>query len=321
VSELNVDFRGLMKAEQGLTTGASLTNDDAPDIYLTNNPGPADPTTRAYERASGKLTLTNPLQDKNGNVGDTDTLAQAMANPQEQQILHMLTVDPNRTPTYTLFANPDYYVTTGSTTSVCATGTTPQTACVTQPGSFAWNHGDVQPQITTTWVGMVGPGVANAGEDDTTWVDHTDIRATELALAGLGDDYTPDGRLLVEHTTPAYLPAAVAADTSDFQSLAQIYKQINAPMGQLGLTTLAASTVAIQSGSASDDSTFTKIESRLSDLASQQQSLASQMNAVLTGATFNGQAIKHGDAQGLIGKGGALLNKANALLNQANAGA
>jgi hypothetical protein len=320
VSELNVDFRGLMKAEQVLTTTATLTNDDAPDIYLANDPGPSDPATRAYEQAAGKLTLTNPLQDKNGNVGDTDILAQAMANPQEQQILHMVTFDPNRTPTFTLFANPDYYVTTGSITSNCATSSTPQTTCVTQPGGFAWNHGDVQPQITTTWVGMVGPGVANGGQDNATWVDHTDIRTTELALLGLSDDYTPDGRLLVEHTTPAYLPAQVAADTSDFQNLAQIYKQINAPMGQLGQATLACSTTAMESTS-TNDATFSNIESSLSSIAGQQQSLAGQMNAVLTGATFTNQAINASTVQNLITQGNNLLTTANNLVSQYNCAA
>jgi hypothetical protein len=32
-----------------------------------------------------------------------------------------------------------------------------QQTCVTEPRSFAWNHGDVQPDITTTWLGLAGP--------------------------------------------------------------------------------------------------------------------------------------------------------------------
>jgi hypothetical protein len=173
--------------------------------------------------------------------------------------------------------------------------------------------------IITTWLGMVGPGVANAGEDDTTWVDHTDIRATELALLGLKDDYTPDGRLLAEHTTAAYLPAPVAADKTGFVLLAQAYKQINAPLGLLGLSTLATSTIAIESGSAQNDSTFTYIESSLSSIARWQQALAAQMNAQLTGATFNGQALDHANIQRMFVQSNPLLGLANTLRDKASA--
>jgi hypothetical protein len=108
VGELSLNFRGLLQAETGITTVASVNSDDAPDIYLKGNPIPADPTLRALERASGTLTAVNPIS------GATDTIAQDMANPAEFNILHMLTFDPLRTPSFTIFANPDYFV-TGST--------------------------------------------------------------------------------------------------------------------------------------------------------------------------------------------------------------
>ena len=46
--------------------------------------------------------------------------------------------------------------------------------------------------------GIVGPGVAQRGVDNSTWSDHTDSQPTMLALLGLRDDYTPDGRVLGE---------------------------------------------------------------------------------------------------------------------------
>src|SRR5262249_48908580 len=104
VGELTLNFMGLLKAEQGITTPASVNSDAAPDIYLTNNPGPDDPTLRAFEQASGTLTVTNPIS------GDTDTIVQEMANPVEFNLLHMQTFDPFRTPSFTIFANPDYFV-------------------------------------------------------------------------------------------------------------------------------------------------------------------------------------------------------------------
>ena len=38
----------------------------------------------------------------------------------------------------------------------------------------------------------------NIGVDSTTWTDHTNLRPTILSLTGLKDDYTDDGRVLVE---------------------------------------------------------------------------------------------------------------------------
>ena len=62
--------------------------------------------------------------------------------------------------------------------------------------TFAWNHGGIQPEVATTWVGMVGPGVEKSGSPATSfWSDHTDIRPTMLALLGLKDDYVSDGRV------------------------------------------------------------------------------------------------------------------------------
>ena len=106
----------------------SVTNDDAPDLYLANKPNPSDLITRAYERATGALTVTSPISHT------VDQLTQDMANPVEFNILHMLTADPLRTPTFTDFANPDYYVEQG--TPVC-TGSTPSSGWTTTTPAMA----------------------------------------------------------------------------------------------------------------------------------------------------------------------------------------
>src|SRR5262249_28760663 len=125
VGEINLNFRGLLQAETSpsITTLASVNSDDAPDIYLAGNPDANNSTLRDFERASGTLFVTNPI------TGATDTVAQEMANPVEFNLLHMQTFDPLRTPSFTMFANDDYFV-TGSTN--CGTSTTPATSCVTQ---------------------------------------------------------------------------------------------------------------------------------------------------------------------------------------------
>lgn len=305
VGELSLNFRGLLQAETGITTPASVTNDSAPDIYLTGNPAQNNPTLRAFERVSGTVSVTNPIS------GATDTIAQAMANHAEFQMLHMQTFDPNRTPSFTIFANPDYFV-TGST--ACGTSTTPANACVTQQPGFAWNHGDVQPQITTTWLGLVGPGVDQAGVDNATFSDHTDIRPTVLTLVGLTDDYPHEGRALTEKFSGWAQPSAVK-QSANFVALAQILEQINAPVGPLGLASLHASTVAMESGSAADDSTYTSIENQLASFTAQRDGLVAQIVPLLEAAEFNGTPIPDATAASLIQQGQNLLSSVEAYVN------
>ena len=59
-----------------------------------------------------------------------------------------------------------------------------------------------QPEIAQTWLGIVGPGVRNLGQDNSTWTDHTDWRPTILSLVGLDDSYVHDGRVVVEPLSP-----------------------------------------------------------------------------------------------------------------------
>jgi hypothetical protein len=219
-------------------------------------------------------------------------------------MLHMLTFDPLRDPSFTIFGNPDYYV-TGS--AACGTSATPQTSCVTQTPGFAWNHGDVQPQITTTWLGVAGAGVDQAGLDNTTWSDHTDVRPMLLTLVGLKDDYQHEGRALVEKMSGWAQPSAVK-QSANFVALAQILKQISAPVGPLGLASLHASTVALESGNAADDSTYASIENQLASYTAQRDALVAQIVPLLEAAQFNGKPIPDATAANLIQQGQNLLS-------------
>jgi len=302
VGELSLNFRGLLQAEKGITTVASVNSDDAPDIYLKGNPVPTDPTLRTFERASGTLTAVNPIS------GATDTIAQDMVNPAEFNILHMLTFDPLRTPSFTIFANPDYFV-TGST--ACGTSATPATACVAQVPGFAWNHGDEQAQITTIWLGMAGPGVDQVGVDSVTWSDHTDDRPTMLTLLGLKDDYQHEGRALTEKFTGWARPSAVKKG-GDFVKLAQILKQISAPLGPLGVASVHASTVAMESGDPNNDALYTSIENQLASYAAQRDALVAQIVPLLEAAEFDGTPIPHETADSLIRQAESLLSSVEA---------
>jgi len=309
VGELSLNFIGLMQGEKSITTPASVNFDDAPDIYLTGNPAASDPTLRAYERAAGTLTVNNLI------TGASDTLALDMSNATEFKMLHMLTFDPPRTPSFTMFANDDYFLTDANPrntpTPLCGTSADPATACVTQVPGFAWNHGDVQPQITNIWFSMVGPGVDQAGVDTTTWSDHTDIRPTMLTLVGLLDDYPHEGRALTEKFSGWAQPSAVK-QSPNFVALAQILKQISAPVAPLGLASLHASTVAMESGSTSDDSVYTNIEAQLASFTAQRDALVAQIIPLLEAAEFNGTAIPDATAANLIQQAQSLLSTVQA---------
>src|SRR2546425_4661271 len=176
---------------------------------------------------------------------------------------------------------------------------------------FAWNHGDIQDEIASTWVGYVGQGVDPAGVDSTTWSDHTDVRPTILELVGLNDDYVHDGRVISEILEGYARPLALKKSTS-FVALAQVYKQLNAPFGAFAMATLRASTKALASNDA-DDATYNSIEGQIQALTTQRNTLAAQMISLLDGAEFKGKSFGDAQAQSLIGQGQALLNQANAL--------
>jgi hypothetical protein len=299
IGELNTNLAGLLATEQGIKTPFKVHSDDAPTIYITGNPARDAPVTRAFDRALSQLTGVNPI------TNHTDTLTKFLADLVEMKILHMVTADPARTPTLTMFADPNYFLFAGATNC-----TSP---CVTENPGFAWDHGDVQPEITTTWLGMVGPGVAQVGVDSTTWSDHTDIRPTILMLLGLKDDYAHQGRVLFEDLNGWAIPHSILMNRGLVMQLARVYKQINAPVGQLGLATLKVSTSALESGNSSDDSTYTNLEKQLMGFNSQRDALAVQMIALLEGAEFNGQPISQQQAKPLISQGQTLLDQVNAL--------
>jgi len=296
IGEINANLAGLLATERGNTTPFKVHSDDAPTVYITGNPARDAAMTRTLEHDMNALTAVNPI------TGNTDTIAQFFADPVEMRILHMVTADPHRTPTFTLFADPNYFLFAGAPNC--------NSPCVTEQPGFAWNHGDVQSDITTTWLGMVGPGVTNLGIDNTTWSDHTDIRPTLMVLLGLKDDYSHDGRALTEDLDGWARPAATRLN-GGYAKLAVMYKQIDAAVGQFGLVTLMVSTDGING----DNSLYAQKESQLESLSSQRDKLAGQMIALLEGAEFNGQAITQQQAQPLVAQGQALLGQANALIS------
>jgi hypothetical protein len=312
VGEINADLRRMVFTQFGDSTLFSVHSDDAPTVYVNGTSDQpirdqSDPLVRNLEREMSRLSWLNPYTGAVEN-----NIMVALADHTGMKTLHMVTADPFRTPTFTPFADPNWFFFASSgTPAACATPDACAFIPARGPQSFAWNHGDIQDEIATTWVGYVGEGVENLGIDGDIWSDHTDVRPTILNLVGLKDDYVHDGRLVSEILEGSARPSAVN-NSHSFVALAQVYKQLNAPFGAFAMATLRASTKALGSN-APGDATYKSIEKRIEFLAAQRDALAAEMKQLLNGAEFDGKAISNAKAFPLIVRGFVLLNLAEGL--------
>jgi len=95
--------------------------------------------------------------------------------------------------------------------------------------------------------------------------------------------------------------------------LHDVYKEIAAPFGPFAMDTLVASTNAIKSGSATDDTHYTSVENGIASLTSQRDSLEAQMRTALTNAAFGGPTASEQDLKSMIARGQQLLAQASTL--------
>ncbi len=279
----------------------TVHGDDAPPFYLAaKGVGPlsqTDSLTREFERDIANLTAVNPYS------GATDRLMVQMADQTEMKALHMFTTgDPARNATFVLFADPNYFI-TDFPPSTCKTCINPL---------FAWNHGDIQPEIANTWLGFVGPGVKRRG-DSPVWTDHTDVRPTMLKLLGLSDPYELDGRVVTE-VLDTKAGIRILPDHQKVKELGTVYKQLNAPFGAFGMNTLIASTSAV----AGNDATYSRIEARIADLTSQRDALAAKIRTALNKVAFGSQPLDKKQAKDWIDQALSLLMQARGLAGDSN---
>ena len=87
--------------------------------------------------------------------------------------------------------------------------------------------------------------------------------------------------------------------------LARAYKKINAPVGELGLTSLKVSTKAL----AGDDATYARLEDAIADITSDRDRLAGKMIGLLRGAEFQGAWIDRHQADELVEQAERLLDR------------
>jgi len=293
LGEIDTNLTGLLATEQNVTSTFDSQFDMVPVFYIKGQPPVGDPLLRTFERASAKLTAVSPI------TGNADRLTEALADPVELKLLHMITGDPQRTPSFVMFGDPDYFFLTGAPNC--------NSPCVNESPAFAWNHGGIDREIVTTFLGLVGPGVRNKGIDDDVWSDHVDIRPTMLVLAGLKDGYQSQGRLLAEELHRWALPDAVR-DSDEFKELARAYKKINAPNGPLGRASLRISTRALASGSAGSDSTYTDLENKLVVITTLRDALATEIADQLDKAEFGNQPVSEAVSKNLVKQAERLLD-------------
>src|SRR5207244_10883098 len=102
---------------------------------------------------------------------------------------------------------------------------------------FAWSHGDATDDIGRTWLGIAGPGIKQLGQTSSVWTDHTDIQPTMLSLAGLSNDYTPDGRVISQFLKNGALTHATREHAATLAQPATVSKEPHAPVAPLPLDT------------------------------------------------------------------------------------
>jgi hypothetical protein len=315
VGEINANIDSLLSSEfptlatQFLGTAApnafTVHGDDAPTFYLARKGSgggqlaQADPANRDFERKIATLTAVNPYTNA------TDHLMVAMADQAEMKLLHMYTSgDPNRNASFAFFGDP-YYFLTDFPSSTCLT-------CI-QSG-FAWNHGDIQPEIATTWLGFVGPGVRVNGIDSTTWTDHADVRPTILSALGLRDDYQADGRVILEVLDGNAVAHGLNVHRGGLQKLGAAYKQLDAPFGSFGMDSLTYATARIPTGSASDDSVYVALQAKLADWGARRDELAGRINNLLDGLAFGSASTDQHTIDQLTAQATALVAEVHAAL-------
>jgi hypothetical protein len=292
--EIELSIDKVLLAQRMNSTPFSVHSDDAPNVYINTNPAATATLTRTMENDVNALVATNPI------TGNTDQLSKLLADRAEMKLLHMITASPQRTPSFTIFGNDNYFFETGNNNG-CAIPTDP----VCEAPGFAWNHGDFQQQITRTWIGMVGPGVQQLGRNDEVFTDHADIRPTIMVLVGLTDDYVHEGRVVAEWMHQQALPQGIREGRENFTELAEVFKQLNAPVGDLGRASLMWSNRSVTA----TDKTYARYLKRIDEITEQRNEIAGEIKTALNNAAFHNQPVDEGAEDGLGQRAKALIDQ------------
>ena len=116
--------------------------------------------------------------------------------------------------------------------------------------------------------------------------------------------------MILELLDPKALPGSLRAHTATLRELGQIYKQIDAPFGELAKSALTVSTFALESDSAGDV-IYRNLENQIASWNDRRNDLAAQIQSMLKDAEFEGDSIDERQAKWIIGQGRELLDRAS----------
>jgi hypothetical protein len=303
-------------------------SDSAPEFYVQVSgqsiPSQSDPNVRTYERNLGTYSYTDPYTGNPANV------TRYIGDQAGLNALHMITADPNRSPTFVVFAPGEDFVEYAGSFNSSDCAAVANTSC--SNAGFVGVHGDFAPETTTTWAGIVAPGVTNGftgGVDTSDWTDHVDLRPTVLALAGLSDDYQDEGRVITQILNPGVVSATLSTNGPQ---LASMLKQLDAAnngategfdsntpadiaASGFGPAVLKSDTEAVESNAAGD-STYTDVTSRINTITNQRNAVVTDIQAQLANAQAGG-AWNTAQANLDLANGNCLLTYARQLITYA----
>jgi hypothetical protein len=130
-----------------------------------------------------------------------------------------------------------------------------------------------------------------------------------LALLGLKDSYVHDGRVLTDAVEESAQPVRLRGHADTVQRLSRLYKQINAPFGELAANAIRISTHALGSGDAVSDSLYIHLSDKLTAWTARRNSIAGEMKAMLDGAAFNDRVFDEPRGRQLVEQAQALLDE------------
>src|SRR5256714_2347693 len=111
IGEVNLNIKPKLPTT---TPGFVVHSDSAPTFYVSGQPARTDSTLRTMERNVLGLNAIDPYVDSSPAPVFT-----RMADTVEERTLHMQNSDPARTPTFTAFADPNYFITAANSGPSC----------------------------------------------------------------------------------------------------------------------------------------------------------------------------------------------------------
>ena len=111
-------------------------------------------------------------------------------------------------------------------------------------------------------------------------------------------------QFLIEFLDDHALPRSLRR-SENFLELAQVYKQLNAPLGSVGLNSLRFANRSILS----DDAVYGRFLATTADITSKRDALAAEIKSVLDGAAFDDQPINDHQEEQLVRRARAVIDR------------